>query len=91
MGRETERMMELTPEQQFEEQAKTLNREQLYNLAKRQAVEIALLKAKQDYFIKESFENLDELEKQNAQLRRDVDEARRKLSQLADMLDRQSG
>jgi hypothetical protein len=32
----------LTPEQQFEEQAKLLNREQLYNLAKRQAVEIVV-------------------------------------------------
>jgi hypothetical protein len=35
MGRETERMMDLTPEQQFEVEASTMSREQLYNLAKR--------------------------------------------------------
>jgi hypothetical protein len=38
-------MNELTPEQQFVMEASTMSREQLYNLAKRQAMEIAELKA----------------------------------------------
>jgi hypothetical protein len=59
-------MMKLTPEQQFEVEASTMSREQLYNLAKRLWCE-------------------------DAQLQHELDEARRKLSQLADMLDRQSG
>ncbi len=35
----------LTPEQRFEEQASTMDRDQLYDLAKRQAVEIERVKA----------------------------------------------
>ena len=32
--------MDLTPEQQFEVEASTMSREQIYNLAKRQAIQL---------------------------------------------------
>jgi hypothetical protein len=41
--------MDLTPEQQFEEQTKTMNHEQLYNLAKRLWCELAALKYEDEF------------------------------------------
>jgi hypothetical protein len=73
----------LTPERQFEIAASTMSREQLYELAKRQAVEIARLRDS----VPEDWRDLHDLwfseRKAVIKLERELAEARERLEQFA--------